>query len=185
MSESAQVSSIEALQRLQASLARFGVDAQAILCGADLVVRRALDWVDEQLKVWVVEARKRSEEVGRARADLSFRRAMHDGQRVGCSEQEIALLKAQQRLREGEDKVQAVRRWQRQLPEALRDYEGPARQLAAFLDGDLRQALALLERKRASLEAYTALASAAPPAPEPASAALPADSSPAPEPGAS
>src|SRR5262249_17337472 len=124
MSESAQVNSIESLERLQSAVARFGIDAQAVLCSADMTVRRALEWVDEQLKHWTLEVRKRSEEVARARADLSFRRAMHDGQRIGTSEQEIALAKAQQRLREAEEKVQTVRRWQRLLPEALRDYEG-------------------------------------------------------------
>jgi hypothetical protein len=183
MSESAQVTSIESLERLQGAVARFGIDGQAVLCGADLVVRRALEWVDGQMKYWTLEVRKRSEEVSRARADLSFRRAMHDGQRVGTSEQEIALAKAQQRLREAEDKVQTVRRWQRQLPEAVRDYEGPARQLAAFLDGDLRQAVALLARKRANLEAYTAVALTPPSSASPA--ARPADSPQEPQQGPS
>ena len=76
---------------------------------------------------------------------------------VGCVEQELALRKAQEMLREAEGKVVTVKRWQRDLPQIVKDYEGPARVLSGFLEADMRQALVQLENKIASLEAYMAI----------------------------
>ena len=68
-----------------------------------------------------------------------------------------ALAKAKARLREAEDKVAVVRRWKRELPLAVNEYEGPARRLGGFLDGDLLAALAVLSEKVDALQAYLAL----------------------------
>jgi hypothetical protein len=80
-----------------------------------------------------------------------------------CSEQEEALARARQRLAYAEEKLERVRRWQRQFPQALVDYEGPANQLVGMIEGDLPKADALLAQKIAALEAYTQIASEAPP----------------------
>ena len=50
-----------------------------------------------------------------------------------------------------------MRRWQRELPELVKDFEGPARGLSGFLEADLRQALVVLENKIAALEAYVSI----------------------------
>jgi hypothetical protein len=163
MSQSAEVYSIELLKRLHAVLARFGVAAQAALGAGDLVVLRTYDALAERLKDWQRQAHKRQEEMNQARAALSHARAMHEGQRTGCIEQELALRKAQERVREAEEKVATVRRWQRELPELVKDYEGPARGLSGLLEADLRQALVVLENKIAALEAYAAISSPAGP----------------------
>jgi hypothetical protein len=170
MSPSAQVHSIDLLQRLHAALARFGVDAQTALGAASAEVRRVHDTLADRLKYWQQQVNKRQEELGQARAALSHARALHRGESIGCVEQELALRKAQERLREAEGKVAVTRRWQRELPELIKDFEGPARGLSGFIEADLRQALALLESKIAALEAYLAAAehqapAAAPPAP--------------------
>ena len=165
MSQSARVGSIDALKALHAALARFGPDAQEALGVAEMEIRRVFDYLHEQLKYWQRQVEKRREEVNRARADLTHARAVRQGERSGYIEQEIALRKAQTRLREAEEKVVTVRRWLVHLPQAINQYEGPARRLAGLLDADLKQGLAILEHKIAALEAYVALdAPAAPPA---------------------
>src|SRR5947209_879916 len=119
MRQSARVESVGVLDALRDALARFGVAAQGALGAAASEVQRTLDWLEGQLKHWQAQVDRRREDVSRARADLAARRWGEDrGRGRGATEQELALEKAQQRLREAEAKVAAVRRWLRLLPEA-------------------------------------------------------------------
>src|SRR5262249_36296558 len=170
MRESARVESTEALEAFRDALAGFGVAAQGALGSAAAEIQRTLDWLNDQLKHWQAAVQRWQEEVGRAKGALVQRRWSHDkGQGRGATEAELALKEAQRRLGEAEAKLQAVRRWQRLLPEAVKEYEGPARQLAGMVESDLRHSLAILDGKIAALEAYTALAApaVAPPPPAP------------------
>jgi hypothetical protein len=154
MSQSAQVHSLDLLRRLHDVLARFGVTAQESLCMAESEIRHVHDALTDWLRYWRQQTEKRHEDVARARAALSHARAANKGQHAGCEEEELTLRKAQERLRQAEEKVVTVRRWQRELPDHVKDYEGRARGLSGFLDGDLRRALVLLQNKVATLEAY-------------------------------
>src|SRR5262249_19873433 len=146
--------SVDLLRRLHVALARFGVDAQTALAVGEGEIRRVRATIEERDKFWQQQVNRRQEEVTQARAALVHARALHEGKKVGCVEQELALRKAQERLREAEGKVLTIRRWKRELPEVLKDYEGAARGLSGFLEADLRQAVALLDTKLAALEAY-------------------------------
>jgi hypothetical protein len=170
MNPSARVTSVEAVEQLHATLARFSVEAQEALAAADLEVRRGLDALQDRLAFWQRTVEKCHEEVNRCRSDLAHRRSLHGGGRTGASEQEIALAKAQARMRDAQDKVAVCRKWLVALPDAVTDYEGPTRQLAGTVDADLRASLALLKDKIGVLKAYAALA---PPAAEPPPAAPP------------
>jgi hypothetical protein len=154
MTQSAQVHNLELLKRFHAALARYGLDAQTALGSAALEIRRVYDTLDDRLKFWQQQVFKRQEEVVQARASLSHARAMSEGRNTGCVEQELALRKAQERLREAEGKVTTTRRWKRELPEMIKDVEGPARVLSGFIEADLRQAIAQLETRIGALEAY-------------------------------
>jgi hypothetical protein len=158
MTQAAHVTSIDALEEFRTALLKFGNEAQAALCAAELEIRRTLDGLDQQLRRWQTELRVRQEEVVRAKAELSRRKWGHrDGGGPGTTDQEIALAKAQERLREAETKIETIRRWQRLLPREVHEYEGPARVLAAWLEANLRHTTAILESKIATLEAYAAL----------------------------
>lgn len=158
MTQSARVESTEALQALKDALAKFGVAAQGALGSADTEIQRTLDWLGDQAKFWRAQVDRRREEVTRTKAELMARRWSSDksGSR-GATEQELAYEEARRRLAEAEAKVEAVRRWQRRLPEVIKEYEGPARQLAGMVESDLRHSLAILDSKIAALEAYAAL----------------------------
>jgi hypothetical protein len=168
MSQSAQVQSLDHLTHLHDVLARFGVTAQECLGLASMEVRHVHEALDERLRYWRQQTERRHEDVARARAALSHARAFNQGQRAGCEEEELTLRKAQERLRYAEEKVATVKRWQRELPEITKDFEGRARGLAGFLDSDLRRALVLLQNKVNTLEAYLS------PPPGPAAPAAPA-----------
>jgi chromosome segregation ATPase len=154
----ARVLSVEAIERLYAALAKFGPEGQEALATANGEARRALETVKSRLAFWQKEVQRLQEEVNRARADLSHQRAMSHGRRTGAAEQEIALAKAEKRLREAEEKVTICRRWMVHLPDAIEEFEGPARSLNGMLDADLKVSLAKLRDKINALEAYAALA---------------------------
>jgi len=163
MSQSARVTSLDAVKALHSALVRYGPEAQEALGAAAIDIRRVFDFLHDQLKHWQRQVDKRQEEVNRARADLAHARALKKGERSGTVEQEIALRKAQNRLREAEEKFAVTKRWLLHLPQAVNEYEGPARRLGGLLDADLKQGLAVLENKIAILEAYMAVQAAPPP----------------------
>src|SRR5262245_9629917 len=142
MSTTAHVESLELLGRLKAALTRFGHDAQGALAAAETELRRVENGLEERLAFWQAQVLKRQEDLNRARSDLSFARSLHKGKSTGCVEQELAVKKSQERLREAEAKVTVTRRWIRDLPNHVKDYEGPARGLAGLVGADLKQAAA-------------------------------------------
>src|SRR5262249_22554423 len=121
------------------------------------------------------------EDVARAKAALVRHKwGSKDGKGVGTTEVELDVKKAKHRLEEAEAKLEVTRRWQRELPKSVHEYQGPAHQLTGFLEADLKQILAMLDRMATSLEAYVALTAppgGAPPPPpvptEPETAAAP------------
>jgi chromosome segregation ATPase len=158
MGPAANVQSIAALETYRAALAEFAVKASDTLAGAEITIRRNMDHLRERHRFWIREHQKRQEELNRVRSALSLARAMKETGRARAGELEIDLRKAMRRVREAEEKIETCARWLRTLPDALRDYEGPARKLQGFLESDVQQALGMLENKVRSLEAYLATA---------------------------
>jgi hypothetical protein len=170
MTASAHVQSLEALRHLHGAFAELGVEGREALAAAALELQRALDGLRDQLAYWRRQVDRRQEDVNRARADLAYSRSVRDGPASsGCVEQEIALRKAQQRLREAEDKVKVVRRWLTQLPQEIDDFQGPARQVGGMLEANLRHFLAILQGKIDTLAAYAGEGSSLPSPPRGAS----------------
>ncbi len=152
---SAQVHSLERLIEFQAALATYTQQAREALCSIEMELRRARDWLEERLEMWQAAVRRAEEEVFKARQELARRRMMRIGDRpADTTEQEIALAKAQQRLHHAEDKRAACRRWLRDLPEAVNEYQGHAVNYQGILEGDVPRMAAFLDRKMDVLEAY-------------------------------
>src|SRR5262245_9124854 len=111
MSQSANVTSLEALTAFKAALCEFRVEVQKALCSVEHDIQRNFEWLEERLKFWQQEVRRRQEDVVRAKAELTLRKyGNRDGRGLGSTEQEAALAEAQLRLRQAEDKVRACRR---------------------------------------------------------------------------
>jgi chromosome segregation ATPase len=177
MRQAARVLSTDALRDFRSALARFSARAREGLRSALLETRHTLDWLDKQLDAWRREAEKRHEAVLRCRSELAVARSAPENMRSAATEREIDLRKAMARLKEAEEKVEAVRRWKRTLPQIVNEHELPMRRLGGFLDGDVQYALALLDGKIESLKAYVALT--APEAPAVTVAPSPAPAVPA------
>ncbi len=154
---SARVLSTDALRDFHAALAKFRSKGRDSLRTVFMETEQVIDWLEGRLKLWTREADKRHEDVLRCRSELALARSAPENWRTAVSEKEIALRKAQFRFKEAEDKVAAARRWKRTLPQALNEYILPSRRLAGFLDGDVQNALVVVDNKIEHLKSYVAL----------------------------
>ena len=156
MNGSAGVHSVAALEELKNVVTKFQTDAKEALAVTEMAVHRSLDWFQHDLlKQWQSEHRKREEAVTNARADLERCRMQSFGDRTpDCTDQKVALKKAQLRLEEAEQKIKAVKKWSRILEEEVGEYRGPAQELGNVVAGELPKAVAELNRMLLALEAY-------------------------------
>lgn len=159
MIQAADVRSIDELRDLHAHVCKFRSDASDALASVEMTIRRATDYLAEKLQFWQRAIRTCEDEVHQAKQELKQRQYVgYDGRVPDCSVQEENLKRAQNKLRYAQEKLQVVRRWMAKLPNAVSEvYEGPSRQLAAAIEGELPRALAVLERRIQALEAYAAL----------------------------
>jgi hypothetical protein len=158
--EAADVRSVEALKDMHAAICNFKAQAADALAAVDLTVRRAHDYLSDQLNFWRAAVRTSEDEVFQAKQELAQRKYVgYDGREPDTSVQVQNLKRAQAKLAHAQQKVETARAWQRKLPHAVSEtYDGPARQLSAMLEADLPRGLALLERRLMSLEAYLHIA---------------------------
>ncbi|HUY91509.1 MAG TPA: hypothetical protein VMV10_22405 [Pirellulales bacterium] len=156
MNGSAGVHSVAALEELKNAIAKFQTEGKEALAVTEMAVNRGLDWFQHDLlKQWQSEFRKREEAVTNARADLERCRMQSFGDRTpDCTDQKVALKKAQLRLEEAEQKIKAVKKWSRILEEEVGEYRGPAQELGNVIAGELPKAMADLNRMLTALEAY-------------------------------
>lgn len=157
MASSARVTSVQAIVDFKVALLAFCQETKEVLATIDMEIRRTMDWVQrDQLPYWQREIRNRQEELAQAKADL-FRKQLTriSGQNPDYLEERKALRIATFRLEEAEDKVQICRSWaNRQLAQAVDEYEGPARQLAGMVEGNPAPIVISLDRIIGSLDAY-------------------------------
>jgi hypothetical protein len=157
---SADVRSISALEDFRGILANFETEAKEALAVTDMAVRRSLEWFQHDLlKHWQSEFRRREEAVTNARGELErCRMQSYGGRTPDCTDQKVALKKAQIRLEEAETKIKAVKKWSRILEEEVGEYRGPSQELGNFLAGDLPKAAAELNKMLNALAAYMSVA---------------------------
>ncbi len=164
MNAGADVRSLDALRDWHAAVVDFRGRAQNALTSLTMSLQRAADWLADQRRHWQREIRKAEDAVYEARTALRNKQYQDwGGKKPDTTVEEKALARATARLQFAEERLEATRQWERNLPGVIQDTcEGPIRNLGSFLDGDLPRALALLARQVEALEGYTALA------PEPA-----------------
>jgi hypothetical protein len=155
MGPSAHVSATEALVHFRAMLCVFADQAKDALGIIDHEIRRTQAFVDERLHEWQAAVRRAEDEVIQARIEWNQRSIQRIGdRRPDTSFAEKNLRRAQANLEFAQEKLAAARRWQRDLPHEVLNYEGPARLLQNALESDVPRMVAHLERKIAALETY-------------------------------
>ena len=158
MNAAAHVTSIQGMVDFQAALMTFTEKAKEALSTVDLELRRTLDWLADQAKHWQAEIRLAENAVFEAKTALARKKAMKIGdRRQDTTDEEKTLRRAVAWLEHAEEKMAKTRHWQRAFPDAMLDYQGPARQLQFALDAEVPQMSAYLNQKIDALEKYRQL----------------------------
>ena len=149
----AQVTSIDALERFRADLITFVHAAHRSLDEVGDEVRRVRHWLqNEQRMHWEGELRKRKRVLDQAEADLFA--AKLSALRDTSSGQQLVVRKARAAYAEAEDKLRAVKKWNRDFEEKADPMIKGLGGLRAFLEQDMPHALAFLVQAQRTLEDY-------------------------------
>ncbi len=141
------------------SLATFALETRQALGEVEMEARRALDWIThDRPAYWQAEIRRSTEAVARAKDELAQSRTYKriDEYVPSCAEEKKLLEMAKRRLEYAEAKLETVRKWSRAAQQAVDKFKGPIQRFAAVFDGDIPQALAVLDRMSDALARYAA-----------------------------
>lgn len=156
MSESAKVTSLEALEAFRARLIVYREKASRVLDEVSDNVTRTRLWLEtDRPAYWQNQIRRLSRELEQAQQELFSARL--SGLRDSSVNQQMAVQKLRRSIRDAEEKSKAVKNWQRQYDTRV---EMPARQaekLRHFLEHDLAKAIAFLNETIKNIAAYTEL----------------------------
>ncbi|HEX3997118.1 MAG TPA: hypothetical protein VHX65_01040 [Pirellulales bacterium] len=155
--QGAQVGSVAAIEAFQVALANYIEESKQALVMIDLEIRRAVDWVRiDRAEHWKHEIRRAGDAVNRAKDDLhrciSFKSM--DNYTPSCVDERKNLQRAQERLKNAEQKAEAVRRWTRAMQHELNEYAGRIVQFNAALEGDIPKSMLTLKRILDTLDRY-------------------------------
>jgi hypothetical protein len=159
MSKAARVLSVEALSDFRRSMIQFVEEARGALSGVEMELRRMRDWLErDQLGYWMMQVKRRQEEVMNARTELARRKIAAQGSdTISDTEQKEKLREAQRRLHVAEEKVAVVKRLVPVLHHVIAEYKSCASPLGDHLSGGMEKSIHRLGSMVKSLEEYLAL----------------------------
>jgi hypothetical protein len=154
------VHSIEALKELRVALALFGDDALSALGAVDMEVRRTMQWLQQDRRMyWADQIKRRREQVAMAQAEVFRRKLTKTPEHSpSFSEQKELLRRAEASLRDAETRAALVKKWEPALQQAVFEYHGTTRRIKDLASGDVPRGMVLLERMIDALEAYLRVA---------------------------
>lgn len=159
MSDSARVTSIDAIVAFDSALRTFQDEASQVLLVIEQQARRALEWLEQDAPLyWRQKIRESYEEVSHARTALHTCRMKKVGnQGPACIEEQQALRKAQERLRKTEEMLQVVNRCAQRVRREIDEYRGRINGFRICLDSGIPRTLAMLGGTVSALESYLEL----------------------------
>jgi chromosome segregation ATPase len=153
MAGQAKVTSVEALESFRASLVLYLSKSRPMLEGAADEVSRTRAWLqDDRRRHWEAEARRRARALEEAQAELLSARLSTF--REATTAQQQAVHKAKRALAEAEEKLDRVRKWNRDFENQADPLVKQVQGLHTFLVTDMGKAVALLAQLIKTLEAY-------------------------------
>lgn len=157
MSERARVTSVEAVAAFRASLIVFLNKARPALEEVCDDVRRIRVWLQtEQRTHWENEVRRRTKDLEQAQQELFSARL--SGLREATSTQQFAVNRARRVLREAEEKLRVVKKWNRDFDNLTEPLTKQIEQVHSMLMSDMLRAVAYLAQVVTALEAYARIA---------------------------
>jgi hypothetical protein len=166
MSGQAKVSSVEAIESFRAQLLVYLGQMRPALDEITGEVLRTRAWMDDdRRRFYQQEMRKRSQKLEDARQEL-FSASMSRMGDAGSS-QKMAVQRAQRDVREVEEKLACLKKWDRDLENKTSPLVKQMEQLHGFLAVDMEKAVAYLDQVLTALAAYHSASRPAAPAAAP------------------
>jgi hypothetical protein len=151
MADRAQVTSVEALEAFRANLIVYLSKARPALEEVSGDVQRAKQWLqNDQRQLWLKELRTRGRKLEEAQNELFTAKISQDS---GALEQ-MNAQRAQRAVRQAEEKLAVLRKWDRELENRSEPFLKQLDQLHSFLTTELPKASAHLAGVVKTLEAY-------------------------------
>ncbi|MDB5353391.1 MAG: hypothetical protein JWN86_4638 [Planctomycetota bacterium] len=169
MASPVDVSSIDVLRAVREAFLLFADDSRNALGSMESEIRRAIDWLThDQRLYWQAEVKRRTEKLSSAKAELSRKQlGIAPGQQAHDSEQREAVREAKHRLEEAQEKVENVNRWLPVVERAVMEYESQARPFSDMIEFDVERSVEMLDRMIVALDEYLRLTPPETAAPQP------------------
>jgi hypothetical protein len=154
MSTQAKITSVEAIQAFRSQLVVYLSQMRPALDEVSGEVQRTRSWLeDDRKRHWTQEMRTRSRKLEDAKQEL-FTASLSNG---GSSFQQMAVQRAQRAMREVEEKLAMIKKWDRDLDNKTSPLVKQMEQLQGFLTVEMQRAVAYLDQALTALAAYQAV----------------------------
>lgn len=159
MSESARVSSTEALKQAKAAMLEFSDAITMALASVDADINRTGFWLTQDRPAhWKRQVRLREEAINKIKAAIMRKRIIAAPEPASVVEEEKSLDRAKMLLGHAHARYEAVRRWGPVWDREAMMYKTSTHAITEFLHREVPQAVARIERMLESLEQYTRVA---------------------------
>jgi len=161
MAVGARVDSIDAIKDFRVYLAKFQESAQLSLGDADSDVSRMERWLDGEAQThWTGQIRKRQEILVKAEEALRQKKLYKDatGSTASAVEELKVVQVAKKNLEEAQQKLAAVKQWQKRLQKEINLYRGGVGRFSITVSSGVPAAIAELSGTIEQLEIYTGIA---------------------------
>lgn len=153
MAEEAKVRSIDELEAFRANLIVFAGKARKAIDQAGEEVRRTRQWIDgDRLPFWEAQVKKRMRMLDQAQAELMTARMSEFVDNPVVQQQ--AVRKAKAALEQAEEKLRAVKQWNRNFETTLQPMVKKLESVCQFLDYDVPQSIIHMAQIIRALDAY-------------------------------
>ena len=150
------VSNVQVLKDIRASLCLFGDDARNALASTEMEISRMVSWLQNDRRLyWDSQIKLRRQELATAKAELFRKRTSQMfGNEGNLGEPRDLVREATKKLEHAEMQLAKLKKWQGPLQQALMQYRGASQPLGDCVAGEMERGLALLERMIIALEDY-------------------------------
>ena len=153
MAEQAQITSVEAIESFRASLILFLSKVRPVLEEVSDEVMRLQAWLqNDQRRFWQSEMRKRGLKLEEAKQEL-FNAALSHLQEATAL-QHMAVQRAQRAVRDAEDKLDTVKKWEKSLEDRTAPMVKQVEEFHGFLIIEMGKAITQLVQIVKTLDAY-------------------------------
>jgi len=154
MAGQAKITSVEAIELFRAALIVFTSQARPALEEISSEMTRMRLWLEnDQRRFWENERRNRSKKMEQAQQEL-FTARLSDFQET-TSLLQMTFNRAQRAVRDAEEKLLRLKKWDRELDNRSAPLLKEVEQLHSFLTSEIPRAIAYLSQVVRALDAYT------------------------------